>query len=103
LWEFPGGKVEPGESDAEALVREAREELAVELSVGPLVWQAEHEYADVAVQLLLHHAQIVRGTPQALDANALRFLAPQEMLELPFCEADLPLLQALANGELPAR
>jgi 8-oxo-dGTP diphosphatase len=100
LWEFPGGKVEPGETDAQALVREGREELAVELSVGQLLWTTVHEYADVSVELLLHGARIIHGTPHALQAKAIRFLTPTEMLELPFCEADVPLLHALAQGQV---
>jgi 8-oxo-dGTP diphosphatase len=100
LWEFPGGKVEAGETDAEALRREAREELAVELEVGPLLWKTLHEYSDTTVELLLHAARITQGEPVPLDAEELRFLSPPEMQALAFCEADLPLLDALANGQI---
>ena len=100
LWEFPGGKVEPGESDAQALVREGREELAVELEVAELVWSTVHDYPDVQVELRLHRARIVQGEPQPLDAHALRFLSPAEMSAVPFCEADFPLLEALAQGRV---
>lgn len=103
LWELPGGKVEPGESDSDALRREGKEELAVELSVGDLLWRAVHEYPDVTVELLLHDARILRGEPQPLDAGALRYLTPVQMQALPFCEADLPLLQALVEGRVPRR
>jgi 8-oxo-dGTP diphosphatase len=100
LWEFPGGKVEPGESDTDALVREGREELAVELAVGALLWSTVHEYTDTTVELRLHEARILRGEPAALDASELRFLTPSEMQALPFCEADLPLLQALVEKRI---
>jgi 8-oxo-dGTP diphosphatase len=100
LWEFPGGKVEPGETDEVALARECREELAVELEVGPRRWQGRHAYQDVEVELVVHEARILSGTPQPLGAQALRFHTVAEMRALPFCEADLPLLEALHLGEL---
>jgi 8-oxo-dGTP diphosphatase len=95
LWEFPGGKVEAGESDAAALERECREELDVELQVGRRVWGTTHAYEDLTVTLELIEAAIVRGTPQALGAQAIRFCTPTEMRALPFCEADLPLIAEL--------
>jgi 8-oxo-dGTP diphosphatase len=98
LWEFPGGKVEPGESDEQALAREAREELAVELEVGPRRWSGHHAYPDVEVELVVHAARIVSGIPRPLGAQALRSCTPAEMRTLPFCEADLPLLEALERG-----
>ena len=105
LWEFPGGKVEPGESDAQALVREGREELGVELEVGALHFQTRHAYPDLTVDLRLHLATVRSGTPRPLGAHALKSASPAEMLEMPFCEADLPLLQALMSesARRPAR
>lgn len=97
LWEFPGGKVEPGESDAQALVREAREELGVRLEVGEERFAVRHAYQDLTVDLHLYDARIVDGTPAPLGAHALRGATPREMLGMPFCEADLPLLQELAS------
>lgn len=103
LWEFPGGKVEPGETDEAALARECREELAVDLSVGRRLWSTTHAYSDLTVQLELFGAVIQRGAPQPLGAQALRFCTPHEMQELPFCEADLPLLESLISGAVPTR
>lgn len=103
LWEFPGGKVEPGESDEAALAREGREELDVELAVGRRLWSTSHEYPDLVVQLELFAADIVVGEPKALGAQAIRFATPVEMQALPFCEADIPLLESLVRGEVPTR
>ncbi len=97
LWEFPGGKVERGESDEAALVRECREELEVELQVGPKVWSASHAYDDVVVELVLYHAHIVSGKAKALSAQRIEALTIEEMQRLPFCEADVPLLVELAS------
>ena len=97
LWEFPGGKVEPGESDAQALLREAREELGVRLEVGGERFAVRHAYQDLTVDLHLYDARIVEGTPAPLGAHALRGATPEEMLDMPFCEADLPLLRQLAS------
>jgi len=97
LWEFPGGKVEPGETDAEALLREAHEELGVRLEVGGERFSVRHAYQDLTVDLHLYAARIVEGTPAPLGAHALRGATPEEMLAMPFCEADLPLLRELAS------
>lgn len=97
LWEFPGGKVEHGESDAEALLREAREELGVRLEVGAERFAVRHAYPDLTVDLHLYEARIAEGTPAPLGAHALRGATPDEMLSMPFCEADLPLLRQLAS------
>lgn len=103
LWEFPGGKVEPGETDEAALARECQEELAVDLKVGRRLWSTSHEYDDLVVQLELFAADIAKGEPQALGAQALKFCTPTEMQALPFCEADLPLLGSLVSGDVPTR
>lgn len=94
--------MEQGESDALALVRECREELGVELAVGRQLWHSAHAYEDLQVDLVLYEARIAAGSPQPLRATEVRYLAAAEMQRLPFCEADLPLLEALASGRIGA-
>lgn len=103
LWEFPGGKIEAGETEQKALVRECQEELDVTLSVGRKLWSTVHEYPDLIVELELFAADIATGQPKPLGAQALKFASPVEMKALPFCEADLPLLDALVTGEVHTR
>jgi 8-oxo-dGTP diphosphatase len=100
LWEFPGGKVERGETDARALIRECREELGVALEVGEPLWQTSHAYADLVVQLAVYRAWIREGEPRPLHAHALRWASGDEMRAMAFCEADLPLVESLAGGAL---
>ena len=66
LWEFVGGKVEPGETKQEALVRECREELGVTVSVGNVYMELTHDYPDLTIHLTLFHAEITDGVPQLL-------------------------------------
>lgn len=99
LWEFPGGKVEAGESDDAALIRECREELGVELTIGSEQWRGIHHYRDLSVELVLYAAAIRAGVPRPHRAQQLRYLSANEMTQLPFCEADLPLIEALRRVE----
>jgi len=69
LWEFVGGKVEPGETKEQALIRECQEELAITLSVGEVFMAVVHEYPDLTVHLTLFNAIIAEGTPQKLEHN----------------------------------
>lgn len=105
LWEFPGGKVEAGESDAIALRREAREELGVELDVGPQRFETCHTYSDLEVELHVYEARVTVGTPRPLAGQLLKEVRLDELSGLSFCEADRPLVEALqeAASEGPGR
>lgn len=95
LWEFVGGKVEPGESKQEALVRECREELGITVQVGSVFLELTHAYPDLTVDLTLFHASIVQGNPQLLEHHAMRWITVEEIDELEFCPADQEILERL--------
>ncbi len=95
LWEFVGGKTEPGETKEQALVRECREELDVEIQVGDVFLEVTHEYTDLTVHLTLFHASIVRGIPQKLEHQDLRWITPQEIENYAFCPANQVILDKL--------
>ena len=95
LWEFVGGKVEPGETREQALIRECREELAVELDVGGVFTEVVHEYPDLTVHLTLFHAAIREGTPAKLEHEDIRWITVNEIDQYVFCPADEEILAKL--------
>lgn len=92
LWEFVGGKTEPGETMEEALVRECREELDITVSVGDIFTQVVHEYPDILIRLTLFHCTIADGTPSLLEHHDLKWILPSEIPEFEFCPADKDIL-----------
>ena len=95
LWEFVGGKVEPGETPRQALVRECREELDVLVEPGAEFMQVTHEYPDLTVCLTLFEAVIVSGEPRLLEHADLRWITPAEIPYFEFCPADETILSRL--------
>ena len=93
--EFVGGKVEPGESKEQALIRECQEELAVTLSVGDVFLDVVHEYPDITVHLTLFHATIAQGVPKKLEHNDIRWITPAEIDQYDFCPADDEILEKI--------
>ena len=88
LWEYAGGKVEPGETKEEALIRECREELGITLDVKELVMDVTHVYPDITVHLTLFHAEIAEGEPKLLEHHDLKWILPEEIPQFEFCPAD---------------
>lgn len=95
LWEFVGGKVEPGESKEDALIRECREELAVTISAGEVFMEVDHDYPDLNVHLTLFNAAIIEGTPRMLEHNDIRWITVDEIPQYGFCPADKEILRRL--------
>ena len=94
-WEFVGGKVEPGETKEQALIRECREELGITVSVGEVFLDVVHEYPDLTVHLTLFHAAITQGTPQKLEHQDIRWITVEEIDQYEFCPADEEILNRL--------
>lgn len=95
LWEFVGGKVEPGETKQQALIRECREELAVTVDVGEQFMELTHVYPDLTVHLTLFRASITEGTPRLLEHSEIRWIRVSEIDDYEFCPADEEILRRL--------
>ena len=97
LWEFVGGKVEPGETKEQALIRECQEELDITLSVGDIFMDVVHEYPDITVHLTVFNATIAEGIPQKIEHNDIRWITLAEIPNCEFCPADEEILEKIAK------
>ncbi|HXE11399.1 MAG TPA: (deoxy)nucleoside triphosphate pyrophosphohydrolase [Bryobacteraceae bacterium] len=103
-WEFPGGKVEPGETPEQALVRELREELAIECKVGRQIAQYRHDYPKgVSVVLLFYVVADFEGEPTGKVFEQIQWAERTLLPELDFLEGDIDFVQRLARGEFEAK
>jgi len=94
-WEFPGGKVARGESEAAALTRELREELGIEVAESSPFMRLTHCYSDRSVELSMWIVERFAGVPRGLDGQLLRWVPPEELVEEDLLEADRPFIDAL--------
>jgi 8-oxo-dGTP diphosphatase len=99
LWEFPGGKREPNETFEQCLVREIREELGVEISVGARFEEISHAYPEKSVRLKFFVCQLLSGEPQPLDCAALKWISKSELADYDFPAADARLLEKLKSSQ----
>lgn len=95
LWEFPGGKREPGESMPECIRRELREELGIDTVIGPRLVVVKHAYSHFTIELHTHLARIVAGRPRAVHCAGFAWCAPADLDARPFSRADLRIIEAL--------
>lgn len=95
LWEFPGGKLEAGETPEQALVRECEEELGVTVSVDELYDGFPYSYPDREIQFYFYLATIVKGEIRGLVHTGLEWVRPEDLKRYAFCPADLPLVERL--------
>lgn len=99
-WEFPGGKIDPGEAPDRALVRELREELGVEVAVGDIFAVGHHVYPEREVLLLVYDARVVAGEPACLEVAEFRWASAAELTTIPLPPADMPVVERLARERL---
>ena len=97
LWEFPGGKLQPGETTRQAIVRECQEELAVTLKANAICADATETDGTRTLHLMLLDCRIADGTPTALEHSALQWLNADEAATLPLCPLDRILLSRIAR------
>jgi 8-oxo-dGTP diphosphatase len=100
-WEFPGGKVEPGEAPVDALVRELREELGVTVAVGRIWEVLFHAYPAFDLVMLVYVCRIVEGSPRAVEVADLAWVEPRDLAGWDILPADRPLVERLAAESLP--
>jgi 8-oxo-dGTP diphosphatase len=98
-WEFPGGKVEPGESAEAALVREIREELGCVIRVGEMVESVRHSYPEFDLVMPVYRASLARGIPRAVTVAAVAWVPRRRLLELPMPPADIPFARRLSRTQ----
>jgi mutator protein MutT len=97
LWEFPGGKIEPGETAEACIVREIQEELAIEITVGEQLISIEHTYPTFHLKLIVHHCQHLSGIPQPIESEEIRWVNIADLNNYQFPAANIAIINALKN------
>ena len=99
LWEFVGGKTEEGETREQALIRECREELDVEVEPKSVFMEVIHKYPDIEIRLTLFNAEIVKGKPKLIEHTDIRWITPDEIDQYEFCPADEEILKRIKEND----
>lgn len=98
LWEFVGGKVEKDESKIQALIRECKEELNIDIEVDNEFISVKHTYPDIIINLTVFNSKIINGNPTLLEHNDLKWITKEEISNYKFCPADEVVLEKIKNG-----
>jgi 8-oxo-dGTP diphosphatase len=101
LWEFPGGKIEPGESPEDCLRREMKEEFSIDAAIGEYLGSSVYRYDFGVIELLAYRAVWEKGTMKLRDHGAIRWAAPEELVEVRFSPADVPFAERIVSGKIP--
>lgn len=94
-WEFVGGKVEPGETKEQALIRECQEEIDITLDISSLFDEVIYEYPEITVKISFYNASIIKGKPKLLEHNDFKWITTKEIDHYSFCPADELILKKL--------
>lgn len=97
LWEFPGGKIEPGETIAECIVREIREELGIEIAVGEHLISIDHTYPGFSLTLIVHNCHYLGGIPQPIECDEVRWVTVSELDNYQFPEANIKIIETIKH------
>jgi len=100
LWEFPGGKIEIGETVEECIKREIEEELGIEIEVGEHLITIDHTYTHLRVTLTVHHCRHLSGIPQPLECDEIRWVSLDELDNFTFPEANSQIISALRKSTI---
>jgi 8-oxo-dGTP diphosphatase len=98
LWEFPGGKIEAGETAAECILREIREELGIEITVEEHLISIEHTYPAFQLKLIVHHSQHISGIPQPIESDEVRWVSVKDLDKYQFPAANAAIINAIQLG-----
>jgi 8-oxo-dGTP diphosphatase len=95
LWEFPGGKIEAGETVVDCIVREIREELEIEITVGEHLISIEHTYPTFQITLIVHHCNYLSGTPQPIESDEILWVEVSDLNKYEFPAANVAIIRAI--------
>ena len=98
-WEFPGGKVEDGETEEQTLIRELHEELEIDVKINKFFYQVEHDYPDFHLSMALYDCDLISKEIKMNVHKGLKWLAPQDMMTLDWAPADIPVAELIAQNK----